>query len=147
MELDHLIPNLVHEFLKIQSIGKIPLKQFKEVLRIKVYKKCHSRFHKTWHSLTLEAFLEYMYKVWQISNSPQDFPFLLFSTCSSLLFFIFAMRNFCNWDIAVKLYYEEFLDAKDHSPLRLCVCDGDALSLGWKWWPQSFNYFARDSDH
>jgi hypothetical protein len=40
MELDHIKPNLVHEFFKIQSIGIIPLEQFKEVLRIEVYNKC-----------------------------------------------------------------------------------------------------------
>jgi hypothetical protein len=40
MEPDHVKPNLVHEFFRIQSIGIIPLEQFKEVLPIEVYKKC-----------------------------------------------------------------------------------------------------------
>jgi hypothetical protein len=40
MELNHVKPNLVHEFFIIQSIGIIPLEQFKEVLSIEVYKKC-----------------------------------------------------------------------------------------------------------
>jgi len=38
-----------------------------------VYKKGQSKFIKTWHSLTLEAFFEYMYKVWNILDSFQDF--------------------------------------------------------------------------
>jgi hypothetical protein len=39
MELDHIKPSLIHEFFIIQSIGIIPLEQFKEVLLIGVYKK------------------------------------------------------------------------------------------------------------
>ncbi len=38
-----------------------------------------------------------MYKIWHISNSPQDFVFSLFSTCSSLFFFVLITRDFCNW--------------------------------------------------
>jgi hypothetical protein len=63
MELDHVKPRLVHEFFKIQSIGIIPLEEFKEMLPAKVYKKCQSKSSKTWHSLNSEAFFEYMYKV------------------------------------------------------------------------------------
>jgi hypothetical protein len=63
VELDHVKPNLVHENFKIQLIGIIPLEQFKEILLPKVYKKCQSKSSKTWHSLTLKAFFEYMYKV------------------------------------------------------------------------------------
>jgi hypothetical protein len=34
-----------------------------------------------------------MYKVWHILDSPQDFVFSLFSTCSSLFFFKFLQRE------------------------------------------------------
>jgi len=38
-----------------------------------------------------------MYKVWHILDSFQDFSFLLFSTCSSLFFFVLAVKDFYNW--------------------------------------------------
>jgi hypothetical protein len=97
MELDHIKPNLVHEFFIIQSIGIIPLEQFKEVLPIEVYKKSRFKSCKTWHSLTSKAFFEYMYKVSHILNFFQNFSFLMFSIGSSLFFFGFIVRNFCRW--------------------------------------------------
>jgi hypothetical protein len=63
IEFDHVKPNLVHEFFHIQRIGTIPLKQFKDVLPTYVYMKCESKSRKTKHSLTLEAFFDYVYKV------------------------------------------------------------------------------------
>jgi hypothetical protein len=36
-------------------------------------------------------------KVWHISDSLQDLTFPLFSTCSSLLFFVVATKDFCRW--------------------------------------------------
>jgi len=41
MELDHVKPNLVHEFFIIQLIRIIPLEQFKEVLLADVYKNAN----------------------------------------------------------------------------------------------------------
>jgi hypothetical protein len=63
VEFDHVKPNLVHEFFHIQRIGIVPLKQFKDVLPIDVYMKCVNNSRKTKHSLTLEAFFYYVYKV------------------------------------------------------------------------------------
>jgi hypothetical protein len=40
---------------------------------------------------------EYMYKVWHILDSLQNFTFALFSTCSSLLFFVLTTKYFCHW--------------------------------------------------
>jgi hypothetical protein len=39
-----------------------------------------------------------MYKVWHVSISLQDFSFTMFSTYSSLFFFVLATRDFCNWE-------------------------------------------------
>jgi hypothetical protein len=50
-------------FSNIQFIGNIPLKQFQTIIPMDVFKKCQNKSHKTWHSLTLEAFFYYMYKV------------------------------------------------------------------------------------
>jgi hypothetical protein len=36
VELDHVWPNVIHEFFRIQSIGIIPLKQFQDVLPMDV---------------------------------------------------------------------------------------------------------------
>lgn len=96
VELDHLKPNFVHEFFKIQLIGIIHLEQFKEVLQVNVYKKCQSKSYKSWYSLTSKAFFAYMYKAWHILDSPQDFAFPFFSICSSLFFFVLAVRDFSN---------------------------------------------------
>jgi hypothetical protein len=90
MELDHVKPNLVHELFWIQSIGIIPLEQFKEVLLAKVYKKCQSKSYKTLHSSTSKVFLEDMYKEWHISNSPKDFFPSIFNL------FILAFVYSCN---------------------------------------------------
>ncbi len=73
VELDHVRPNLIHEFFQINSIGIIPLEKFQEVLLANVYKKCQSKSWKTRHSLTFETFFDYMYKVSQIL-----FLFILF---------------------------------------------------------------------
>jgi len=62
VKFDHVKPSLVHEFFCIQGIGIILLKQFKDVVPIDVYKKCESTSKKTWHSLTLKAFSNYMYR-------------------------------------------------------------------------------------
>jgi hypothetical protein len=60
IEFDNVKPSLVHEFFCIQGIGIIPLKQFKDVLLIDVYKKCDNKLKKTWHSFTLVASFDYM---------------------------------------------------------------------------------------
>jgi len=63
VDFDHVKPSLVHDFFWIKSIGKIQLEQFQNVLLVDVYKKCQNKSRKNWHSLTLDAFFEYMYKV------------------------------------------------------------------------------------
>jgi hypothetical protein len=47
VELDHVWPNVIHEFFRIQSIGIIPLKQFQDVLPMDVYKRCQNKSQKT----------------------------------------------------------------------------------------------------
>jgi len=47
VEFDHVKLSLVQEFFQIQGIGIIPLKQFKDVLPVGVYKKCESKSRKT----------------------------------------------------------------------------------------------------
>jgi hypothetical protein len=47
IELDHVKPNLVHDFFRIHNIGKIPLQQFKDVVSFDMYKKCENKSHKT----------------------------------------------------------------------------------------------------
>jgi hypothetical protein len=66
MKLNHVQPNFIHAFFQIKSIDIIPLEQFQEVLLPYVYKRCQSKFQKTWHSLTSKTFFNYMYKVSQI---------------------------------------------------------------------------------
>lgn len=61
--MDHVKPSLVHNFFRIQSIGMIPLNQFKEVIHDEESKKCENKIKNTRYSLTQEAFFEYMYKV------------------------------------------------------------------------------------
>jgi hypothetical protein len=56
----------MHNFFRIQSIGVIPLHQFKDVILEEQYKKCMGKIKKTWYSLTQEALVDYVYKV-QIS--------------------------------------------------------------------------------
>jgi hypothetical protein len=68
MELDHVKPNFIHDFVCIWNIDKIPLKQFKDVILLKVYKKCKIKYKKTWYSLMQKVFFEYIYKVKKSSN-------------------------------------------------------------------------------
>jgi hypothetical protein len=63
MELDHVQPNLIHDFFQIKFIGIIPLEQFEEVLPIDVYTRFQNKSQKTWHSFTSKALFDYMYKV------------------------------------------------------------------------------------
>jgi hypothetical protein len=51
MDLDHVKLNFIHDFVCIWNIKKIPLKQFKDVIRLKVYKKCKTKYKKIWYSL------------------------------------------------------------------------------------------------
>jgi hypothetical protein len=53
--MDHVKPSLVDNFFRIQSIGMIPLNQFKEVILHEQYKKCKNKIKKTWYILTQEA--------------------------------------------------------------------------------------------
>jgi hypothetical protein len=63
IEMDHVKPSLVHNFFRIQSIGMIPLNQFKEVILHEQYKKCKNKIKTTWYILTYEAIFKYMYTV------------------------------------------------------------------------------------
>jgi hypothetical protein len=47
IDFDHVKPSLVHDFFNIQSIGMIPLIQFKDVNSLNVYKKCENKSQKT----------------------------------------------------------------------------------------------------
>jgi hypothetical protein len=52
IKMGHMKPSLVHDFFRIQSIGMIPLNQFKEVIPDKKYKKCENKIKKIWYNLT-----------------------------------------------------------------------------------------------
>ncbi len=47
IEMDHVKPSLVHNFFHIQSIGMIPLNQFKEVIPNEQYKESENKIKKT----------------------------------------------------------------------------------------------------
>jgi len=47
--------------------------------------------------LTSIFFKKYMYKVWHILDSLQNFSFLMFSIGSSLFFIVLIMKNFYSW--------------------------------------------------
>jgi hypothetical protein len=111
----------VHDFFYIQSIGMIPLVQFKDVINPNVYKRCENKSKKTWYYLMQENVFDYIYKVW------------FFPSVSIWIFQIFRLRHliFKNHfflvhhelliaiDMVVKLYYEEVLDEKLKLPSKL----------------------------
>jgi hypothetical protein len=57
IEFDHVKPSLVYEFFSIQSIGMIPLQQFKEVILEKQFKICKAKTQKTWYNLKRVFFI------------------------------------------------------------------------------------------
>jgi hypothetical protein len=60
IEFDHMKLTLVHDFFHIQSIGMIPLVQFKDVISPNVYKRCENKSNKTRYSLTQDFSFYYM---------------------------------------------------------------------------------------
>jgi hypothetical protein len=70
--------------------------------------------------LTLKAFFEYMYKVWNISNSFKDFlKTFVFNLFIKRFSFFLHQEIFTFGDVVVKLYYEEFPNIQNRSPLKL----------------------------
>jgi len=61
------------------------------------YKKCQSKSCKTWHSLTLEVFLNICIRYEIFKTHLKNFVWPLYSTCSCLFFFVLATNDFCNW--------------------------------------------------
>ncbi len=64
-EHDHVMDNLPAKFLRIQTFGKMKLKDFKDLLSPAYYKMCESKMDKnpTWYPLTLDVFVKFLYKV------------------------------------------------------------------------------------
>ncbi len=60
IEFDHIKLSMVHDFFHTQSIGVIPLVQFKDVINLDVYKRCENKSRKTWYFMMQEMFLDYM---------------------------------------------------------------------------------------
>jgi hypothetical protein len=89
VEFDHVKPSLAHDFFHIQSIGMIPLHQFKDAIHEEQYKKCKNKIKKTWYNLTQKVFLYYMYK---IRISIQTFhPLKIFHI-------LFGIKVWCLWN-------------------------------------------------
>jgi hypothetical protein len=55
--------SLVHMLYHIQSIGKIPLEQFKDVIPNFQYKKTLIKKMDAWYSLTRDVMIDYLYSV------------------------------------------------------------------------------------
>ena len=73
--------NLVHTLFRLQSIGRLPLENFKKVLTPEAYQKCEDKKDKdTWYSLSRHAFLNFMYSVSSLHISlPSFLVFLAFA--------------------------------------------------------------------
>lgn len=58
-EMDHVKPSLVHDLFCIQSIGMIPLIQFKLIILEEQYKKYEQKTRKVWYpGLDKRCFLQ-----------------------------------------------------------------------------------------
>jgi hypothetical protein len=130
VELDRVWPSFMHEFFWIQSIGIIPLEQFQEVLPTYVYKRCQSKFRKTWHSLTFEAFFDYMYKV---SQTLFLLILLLYFTSCLLLGSIFHMPWSLNFFCSMRSQLLEMLLRRCIMKSSLCKLIAPPSSLKSRW--------------
>jgi hypothetical protein len=122
VDFDHVKPSLVHDFFWIKSIGKIQLEQFQNVLLVDVYKKCQNKSRKNWHSLTLDAFFEYMYKVWIIlcNHIYSQFYFLALIVPHKFYHLLSLQREISTIvDVVVKFFYEKIFDNGKRSTIKL----------------------------
>jgi hypothetical protein len=99
---DHTKESLVHMLYHIQSIGQIPLEQFRNIILDSQYKKTLTSKKDVWYSLTKDAMIDHLYIARSLSfcfilklNSCIWFHFHGF--LSHGIRYQFVVRNICWW--------------------------------------------------